>query len=91
MTDIQEAARELPLDKILVETMRPYLAPVPNAVKTKTATRYVVDFIADLRGMTTEELAVARLQMQSVFLIDSMKEKSVEGRDDTSQSQITLM
>ena len=29
-TDIQEAARELPLDKILVETDAPYLAPVPK-------------------------------------------------------------
>ena len=58
-TDIQEAARELPLDKILVETDAPYLAPVPKRGReNKTAyTRYVVDFIADLRGMTTEELA----------------------------------
>ena len=56
-TDIQEAARELPLDKILVETDAPYLAPVPKRGReNKTAyTRYVVDFIADLRGMTTEE------------------------------------
>ncbi len=58
-TDIQEAAKELPLDKILVETDAPYLAPVPKRGReNKTAyTRYVVDFIADLRGMTTEELA----------------------------------
>ena len=60
-TDIQEAAKELPLDKILVETDAPYLAPVPKRGReNKTAyTRYVVDFIADLRGMTTEELAAA--------------------------------
>lgn len=60
-TDIQEAARELPLDKILVETDAPYLAPVPKRGReNKTAyTRYVVDFIADLRGMTVEEIAAA--------------------------------
>jgi len=60
-TDIQEAAKELPLDKILVETDAPYLAPVPKRGReNKTAyTRYVVDFIADLRGMTTEEIATA--------------------------------
>ena len=59
--DIQEAAKELPLDRILVETDAPYLAPVPKRGReNKTAyTRYVVDFIADLRGMTTEELATA--------------------------------
>ncbi len=58
-TDVQEAAKELPLDKILVETDAPYLAPVPKRGReNKTAyTRYVIDFIADLRGMTTEELA----------------------------------
>ena len=39
-----------PLDKILVETDAPYLAPVPKRGReNKTAyTRYVVDFIADL-------------------------------------------
>lgn len=60
-TDIQEAAKKLPLDKILVETDAPYLAPVPKRGReNKTAyTRYVVDFIADLRGMRTEELAAA--------------------------------
>ncbi|NOM30196.1 TatD family hydrolase, partial [Klebsiella pneumoniae] len=29
-TDLQEAAKELPLDKMLVETDAPYLAPVPK-------------------------------------------------------------
>ncbi len=43
--DVQEAARELPLDKILVETDAPYLAPVPKRGReNKTAyTRYVVE------------------------------------------------
>ena len=73
-TDIQEAARELPLDKILVETDAPYLAPVPKRGReNKTAyTRYVVDFIADLRGMTTEELAVATTaNAECIFGLDS--------------------
>ena len=45
-TDIQEAARELPLDKILVETDAPYLALFLNVVaENKTAyTCYVVRF-----------------------------------------------
>ena len=73
-TDIQEAARELPLDKILVETDAPYLAPVPKRGReNKTAyTRYVVDFIADLRGMTTEELAAATTaNAERIFGLDS--------------------
>ena len=69
-TDIQEAAQNLPLDKILVETDAPYLAPVPKRGReNKTAyTRYVVDFIADLRGMMTEELAaVTSANAERVF------------------------
>ncbi|MFC5630575.1 MULTISPECIES: TatD family hydrolase [Streptococcus] len=60
-TDIQEAAQQLPLDKILVETDAPYLAPVPKRGKeNKTAyTRYVVEKIAELRDMTVEEVAAA--------------------------------
>ena len=59
--DVQEAAQHLPLDKILVETDAPYLAPVPKRGReNKTAyTRYVVDKIAELRGQTTEEVAQA--------------------------------
>ena len=39
-TDIQEAARELPLDKILVETDAPYLAPVLNGGSRKQNSLY---------------------------------------------------
>ena len=57
--DVQEAAQKLPLDKILVETDAPYLAPVPKRGReNRTAyTRYVVDKIAELRGLTSEEVA----------------------------------
>lgn len=57
--DIQEAAIHLPLDKILVETDAPYLAPVPKRGReNRTAyTRYVVDKIAELRGLSSEEVA----------------------------------
>ena len=58
---MQEAAQKLPLNKILVETDAPYLAPVPKRGReNRTAyTRYVVDKIAELRGLTVEEVAQA--------------------------------
>lgn len=58
-TELQEVARLIPLEKMLVETDAPYLAPVPKRGReNRTAyTRYVVDFIAELRGMTAEEIA----------------------------------
>ncbi len=57
--DIQEAALHLPLDKILVETDAPYLAPVPKRGReNRTAyTRYVVEKIAELRSLSVEEVA----------------------------------
>lgn len=59
--DVQEAATALPFDKILVETDAPYLAPVPKRGRENRPayTRYVVDKIAELRGVTVEEVAAA--------------------------------
>ena len=51
----------------------PYLAPVPKRGReNKTAyTRYVVDFIAELRGLTTEEVAQATYDnARKVFGLD---------------------
>ena len=76
--DIQEAAQNLPLDKILVETDAPYLAPVPKRGReNKTAyTRYVVDFIADLRGMSVEEIAKATYDnAKSLFGLSDLVEQ----------------
>ncbi|HEP5941512.1 TPA: TatD family hydrolase, partial [Streptococcus pyogenes] len=67
------AAQHLPLDKILVETDAPYLTPVPKRGKQNhTAyTRYVVDKIAELRGMTVEEVAKATTaNAKRVFKLD---------------------
>ena len=49
------------LEDILVETDAPYLAPVPKRGReNRTAyTRYVVDKIAELRALTSEEVAKA--------------------------------
>lgn len=56
---LQDVARKVPLDRILVETDSPYLAPVPHRGKTNEPgyTRYVAEFIAELRGIPLEQLA----------------------------------
>lgn len=63
-TDEQEAAQKLPLDKILVETDAPYLTPVPFRGRENTPgyTSYVVEKIAELRGISVEEVAEASYQ-----------------------------
>lgn len=56
---IQEVAQRLPLDKMLIETDSPYLAPVPHRGKTNIPAyvTHVAAFIAELRGITAEEVA----------------------------------
>ena len=56
---IQDAAKKVPLDRILVETDSPYLAPVPFRGKTNQPayTRHVAEFLAELRGLPVEEIA----------------------------------
>lgn len=57
--DVQEAATKLPLDRILVETDAPYLSPMPYRGKENQPgyTRYTAEKIAELRGLSLEEVA----------------------------------
>ncbi|PKK87755.1 MAG: hydrolase TatD [Tenericutes bacterium HGW-Tenericutes-8] len=50
---------EMPLDRLLVETDSPYLAPSPfrGSRNEPAYTKYVVEEIARLRGLTTEAIA----------------------------------
>lgn len=56
---IQEACRYVPLDRMLVETDSPYLAPVPKRGKVNEPAwvRYTAEFIANLRGIDLATLA----------------------------------
>ena len=59
--DLQETAKAIPLDRLLVETDAPFLAPVPNRGKT-CEPAFVADtaaFLADLRGEQPDALAEA--------------------------------
>ena len=57
--DLREVAKAVPLDRLLIETDCPYLAPVPHRGK-RNEPAYVVEvarFIADVRGMDIDEVA----------------------------------
>ena len=59
--DLQETAARLPLDRLLIETDAPFLAPVPHRGKTGEPA-FVADtakFLAELRGETVETLTSA--------------------------------
>ncbi len=56
---LQDVAKKVPLDRVLVETDSPYLAPVPHRGKPNEPgyVRYTADFIAALRGVDAETFA----------------------------------
>ncbi len=56
-----ETAKEIPLERILVETDSPYLCPEPNRGKRNDSSqiRYVIDKIAAIRGILPEEVEKA--------------------------------
>ena len=59
--DLRAVAEKVPLDRILVETDAPYLAPVPHRGK-RNEPAYVVEtarLLAGLRGLTLEKFAAA--------------------------------
>ena len=57
--DLQEVARHVPLERMLIETDSPYLAPVPMRGKTNEPgfVKYVAEYLADLKGVSVDELA----------------------------------
>ena len=59
--DLKEVARVLPLDRILVETDSPYLAPVPHRGKVNqpALVKHVAEEVARLRGDSFENIARA--------------------------------
>ncbi|RYX91965.1 MAG: TatD family deoxyribonuclease [Comamonadaceae bacterium] len=59
--DLREVARFVPLDRILIETDSPYLAPVPYRGKTNNPSYvpFVAKQIAELKGVPVEHIARA--------------------------------
>lgn len=56
---LHDVARKVPLDRLLIETDSPYLAPVPFRGKQNhpALVKYVAQAVADLRQMNYEEVA----------------------------------
>jgi len=61
---LKEVARRIPLNRLLIETDAPYLAPVPHRGKTNEPAfvRHVAEEIARLRGTSLETIAIQTTQ-----------------------------
>jgi TatD DNase family protein len=59
--ELKEVARTVPLDRMLIETDSPYLAPMPHRGKMNQPgyVKYVAEHIAELRGVSVAEIAEA--------------------------------
>jgi len=56
---LQDVARQVPLERLLVETDAPYLAPVPHRGERNEPAfvRHIAEKIAEIKGLTYEEVA----------------------------------
>ncbi|MDD3254029.1 MAG: TatD family hydrolase [Lachnospiraceae bacterium] len=61
---LKEVVEYMPAERIVLETDCPYLSPVPNRGKRNSSLNlpYVVDMIAQLKGMTPEEVIAVTSQ-----------------------------
>ena len=59
--DLRDVAQFVPMDRILIETDSPYLAPVPHRGKTNNPSYvpFVAKQIAEIKGMSVEAVAEA--------------------------------
>ena len=73
--DLQETCKQVPLERMLIETDSPYLAPIPYRGKTNEPAwvSKVGEFIATLKGVPIEKLAsITSNNFYQCFQIDRM-------------------
>ncbi len=84
-TDIQEIAKDLPLDRLFVETDAPFLAPAPHRGKTNEPafTLHTAQKLADLKSLTLEEVAQATTEnFHRLFSRVPDRLKAARGQED---------
>lgn len=73
--DLREVVRKLPLDRLLVETDSPYLAPIPYRGKPNQPAyvREVCEYVAGLKGISIEDFAhITTENVQNLFKIEPL-------------------
>jgi len=80
--NIRQAAMEVPLERMLIETDSPFLAPVPHRGKRNEPTfvKEIAVKIGDLRGLPAEEVGKRTAQNFYEFFKIHPKQRSGRGR-----------
>ncbi len=67
--EVQSVARQVPAERLLIETDSPYLAPVPYRGKPNQPAyvHYVAESLAELRGVDFNE--IARVTTRNFFTL----------------------
>jgi len=75
--DLHEVARRVPLDRMLIETDSPYLAPVPfrGKLNQPAYVKHVAEGIAALRGVAVGD--IARSTSENFFRLFGIEEKAL--------------
>ena len=83
--DLREVAAFVPLDRLLIETDSPYLAPTPHRGKTNTPAYvpFVAAQIAQVRGISVEE--VAHVTTENVNNLFTRITRSAAAADATAE------
>ncbi len=74
--ELREVVKQVPADRLLIETDSPYLAPVPHRGKPNQPmhVRHVAECVAELKGMTCE--AVAELTAANFYRCFPLAQRS---------------
>lgn len=70
--ELRDVVRKIPLDRLLIETDSPYLAPIPYRGKPNQPAyvRETCEYVATLKGVSTEEFArITTENVQNLFKI----------------------
>ena len=83
-SDLRAAASSTPLDRMLIETDSPYLAPVPHRGKANQPAHVSVvgSFLAELLDVDVEEFA--EQTTANAHLLYGIHDTALEGRSDTA-------
>ncbi|MBI2059630.1 MAG: YchF/TatD family DNA exonuclease [Nitrospirae bacterium] len=90
---LREAARKIPIERILIETDAPYLAPVPHRGKENEPAflPHTAQVLADLKSLAIHDVArITCVNTRRVFRIAEDAVRTADGRSKAWPKQIDL-